>query len=77
MPKRKDHILVLLTGAPWWVSVLFAVLAYVVLAYIAPIWLIDIGVLGEGLAQMSVKIAPLISLIFLVPALISILRKCN
>lgn len=74
MPKRKNHILALLTGAPWWVSVFFAVVVYVMLAYIAPMWLVNTGILGESLAQTSVKIAPLFGVIFLVPAFISMIR---
>ncbi|NGN99119.1 hypothetical protein G5S52_16125 [Grimontia sp. S25] len=74
MTKRNDHILILLADSPWWVSVFFALIVYVVLAYIAPIWLVDMGVLGESLAQTSVKIAPLFGVIFLIPAFVSLIK---
>ncbi|MEJ2765776.1 hypothetical protein VV869_17635 [Photobacterium sp. MCCC 1A19761] len=74
MPKRNDHLLTLLMAESWWVSVIFAAVVYIAFAYIAPILLVEINVLGEGLAQTSVTIAPYFGSIFLIPAALSLLR---
>ncbi|WP_407332123.1 hypothetical protein [Enterovibrio sp. 27052020O] len=74
MPKRNDHILVLLTSAPWWVSIIFSAVVYVVLAFLAPAWLENGSAIGEGLAQTSVTLAPILGVVFLVPALLSVIR---
>lgn len=76
MPKRKDHILVLLTGAPWWVSIIFSAVVYAVLAFLAPAWLENGSAIGEGLAQTSEKLAPFFGVVFLVPAVLSLIRDC-
>ncbi|RXJ70512.1 hypothetical protein CS022_23055 [Veronia nyctiphanis] len=74
MPKRNDHILVLLTSAPWWVSIISSALVYVILAYLAPTWLENGSAVGEGLAQTSEKLAPFFGGLFLVPAVLSLIR---
>ncbi|OEE75002.1 hypothetical protein A1OQ_07800 [Enterovibrio norvegicus FF-162] len=75
MPKRNDHILFLLTTAPWWVSIIFSAVVYVVLAFLAPAWLENGSAIGEGLAQTSVTLAPIFGVIFLIPAALSLLRR--
>lgn len=76
MPKRNKHILVLLTGSPWWVSVIFAAIVYIAMAFIAPIWLDNGTALGQSIAKTSVDLAPTFSSIFLILAALSLIRDC-
>lgn len=75
MPKRNDNILVFLTSAPWWVSIIFSAVVYAVLAFLAPAWLENGSAIGEGLAQGSIMLAPFFGFAFLIPALLSLLRQ--
>ncbi|WP_028023569.1 hypothetical protein [Enterovibrio calviensis] len=74
MPKRNDHILVLLTSAPWWVSIIFSAVVYAVLAFLAPSWLENGTAVGEELARQSEGLAPIFGVIFLIPAVLSLIR---
>ncbi|OEE59345.1 hypothetical protein A1OS_20930 [Enterovibrio norvegicus] len=74
MPKRNDHILVLLTSAPWWVSIIFSAVVYVALAFLAPAWLENGSAVGEGLAQTSKELAPFFGIVLIIPAVLSLIR---
>jgi restriction system protein len=70
MARKNETILNLLAEAPWWVSVVVAAAAYLVLRYILP------GLSGDNLtlnivARTAPVIAPWVSLLLLVPAPIS------
>ena len=71
MGKRNGSILDLLADAPWWVSVVVAGAAFLLLRYILP------SLSGENLAAKSLGrtahvVAPWVSLVLLVPAPVSL-----
>jgi restriction system protein len=70
MARKNETILNLLAEAPWWVSVVFAGAAFLVLRYILP------GISGDNLVLKAVAraapiVAPWFALFFLIPAPIS------
>lgn len=75
MAKRNDHLLVLLTDAPWWVSVVVSGCAYVALTYLFPYYLDNGTVTSKGVIQALQSVAVYLSLILLLPAPISLLKR--
>ncbi|WP_051563786.1 restriction endonuclease [Enterovibrio calviensis] len=75
MAKRNDHLLVLLTDAPWWVSVVVSGCAFVALTYLFPYYLDNGTVASEGFINASQSVAIYLSSILLLPAPISLLKR--
>lgn len=70
MPRRNDSILVTLTQAPWWMSVITAIIIFVGMRFVVPAVLN--GPLLSGLAKLSSSLAWLVACIFLLPGAISL-----
>ncbi|PMN93401.1 restriction endonuclease [Enterovibrio norvegicus] len=75
MAKRNDHLLVLLSDAPWWASVVVSGCTYVALTYLFPYYLDNGTVTSEGVIQALQSVAVYLSLILLLPAPISLLKR--
>lgn len=69
---RKDSILDDLAKAPWWVSVLFSGFVYIALKFIAPA-IASENIFLKGMAVGAQSMAPMVALLFLLPAPISFL----
>ncbi len=70
MPKRNESILMELTQAPWWMSVIAAIIVFVGMKFIVPAVLK--GPLFSGLAKLSSSLAWVVACIFLLPGAISL-----
>src|SRR5690606_17593031 len=76
MGRRKDDgILDALVELPWWVSVVVSAVCYIFLVYIAPAILAGDSVASDAFATELPQIAYIPSLILLIPAPISFLRR--
>lgn len=75
MPKRNEHLLTLLTNAPWWVSVALSGVIYISLTYLVPYILSDTSIVSEALANASRTVAIFLALIFLIPTPFSLLKR--
>jgi len=69
MPRRNESILAELTQAPWWVSVIAAIIVFTGMKFFVPAVLQ--GPLLSGLAKLSSSLAWLVACIFLLPGAIS------
>lgn len=74
MARRRKSVLELLVMAPWWVSVLVSVGAFLFVAYIVPAILGQQHRLLGPLAQQLPGLAPMVALVFLLPAPVSAFR---
>lgn len=74
MRRNKQNLLELLIGAPWWISIVLAILSYVALRWIAPAML-DSGLAGKTLGNLSFQFSTWISLLFVLMAAASGLRE--
>jgi restriction system protein len=70
MPRRNESILMELTQAPWWMSVIAAIIVFVGMKFIVPAVLK--GPLFSGLAKLSSSLAWVVACIFLLPGAISL-----
>jgi Predicted endonuclease distantly related to archaeal Holliday junction resolvase and Mrr-like restriction enzymes len=70
MTKKNETILNLLAQAPWWVSVILSITAYVVFKFIVPAINFQSWVL-KGIAGAAPQIALILALVLLIPAPIS------
>jgi restriction system protein len=70
MAKKNETILNLLAQAPWWVSVILSITAYVVFKFIVPAINFQSWVL-KGIAGAAPQIALILALVLLIPAPIS------
>ena len=70
MPRRKDSVFDLLVVLPSWVSVITAAVVFLALAIVVPSLTIENPLL-KGFASAAPKLAPVLSLLLLVPAPIS------
>lgn len=71
MPRpNKKSILAELTQAPWWMSVITAIIVFTGMKFVVP--LILKGPLLSGIAKLSSSLAWLVACIFLIPGAISI-----
>ena len=77
MPKRNDHLLTLLTIAPWWVSILLSSLVYVSLTNLVPHFLGQDSIALEALADASRSIVIYLTLILLLPVPFLLLQRYN
>ncbi|MBZ0159887.1 MAG: restriction endonuclease [bacterium] len=75
MARRNDSILTLLVQYPWWVSVVLAGTAYVVLTFLIP-WLTPsiASPILRGLLGGAPLLAPLLALVLLVPTSLAAIR---
>jgi len=75
MARRDESILDLLVQVPWWVSVILAGSAYVILKFVVP-WLIpaNANFVLRGVVGAAPVVAPLLALVLLVPAPVAAFR---
>ncbi len=73
MARKDESIFNLLMASPWWVSVIFSAVVYLLLGVVLPSLTTDSPVL-QGLQQGLTPLAPWVALFFLLPAPISILN---
>jgi restriction system protein len=74
MRRRRESILDVLIEAPWWMSLVVAGAAYIVLAYVVPVMLGG-HPLFAGLRNSAKTFALWVALIFLLPAPLAALRQ--
>lgn len=74
MFRRKENILNLLFQLPWWVSLLVASTAYILLKYIIPSIQTE-NLLLKSLGKIGPDFAPFVALIFLLPAPFSLYEE--
>ena len=70
MPRQNESILMELTQATWWMSVIAAIIVFVGMKFIVTAVLK--GPLFSGLAKLSSSLAWLVAFIFLLPGAISL-----
>jgi hypothetical protein len=75
MARHRDGILASLVMAPWWVSVLVSIGAYAFVAFAAPALVGRQHRLLGPLAQELPSLAPIVALVFLIPAPLSAFRQ--
>jgi len=75
MARRNGSILALLIMVPWWISVLVSMGAYLFVAYVAPAILGQQHRLLGPLAKELPRLAPMVALVFLLPASLSAFRQ--
>jgi restriction system protein len=75
MARRRESVLELLVMAPWWASVLMSAGAFVFVAYIIPAILGQQHRLFGPLARQLPSLAPMVALVFLLPAPVSAFRQ--
>lgn len=73
MVRRNNAVLDLLFRLPWWISVLIAVFAYGGLKYVIPSLRTE-NVFLNRLGEVGPTFAPLVALLFLLPAPFSLYR---
>jgi len=73
MPRRNESILMELTQAPWWMSVIAAIIVFVGMKFIVPAVLK--GPLFSGLAKLSSSLAWVVACVFLLPGAISLFNS--
>jgi len=71
MAQKNETILNLLSEAPWWLSVVIASAAFLVLRYMLPA-VYDENLAAKGLAHTAFVLAPLVFLFLLLPAPVSL-----
>lgn len=69
MPRRNESILLELTQAPWWMSIIAAVIVFVGMKFFVPVVLK--GPLLSGIAKLVSSLAWLVACVFLLPGAIS------
>ena len=69
MPRRNESVLIELTQAPWWMSIVAAGIVFTAMKFAVPVILK--GPLFSGLATLSSSLAWLVACIFLLPGAIS------
>ena len=74
MPRKNETILNLLAASPWWVSIGLSALSYIILKYIVPEITFENLVLNS-FSKAAPKVAPLLALILIFPALVSALNS--
>lgn len=64
----------ILTKAPWWISAILAVTSYLGLKFLVPSMLQNsAGLLSQGLAKAAPSFAPIVSLVFVFTAVMSVI----
>ena len=74
MSRKKENLLELLIGAPWWINVVLAILSFIFLRWIVPAMLGSEGA-GKILGNLSSQFSTWISLLFALMAAASGLRE--
>lgn len=74
MPRKKNGLADELVTAPFWVSLIFAGVAYIFLKFILPSLTISNQVL-QGIASTGVHFAPLAAIFFIFLAIVSFSRS--
>lgn len=74
MPRRRSSILDDLVEAPWWVSVVVALIAYAFVGVVVPMMTSGQPLL-RGIAALAPSAAPWVALFLLIPAPIAALRQ--
>jgi restriction system protein len=74
MARKNESLLNLLVNFPWWVSVLVSGIAFVLLRFVLPSIEFQ-NILANSFAKSLSSVAPIIALVFLIPAPISALRS--
>lgn len=80
MARKNDNLLRVLFDCPWWVSVLVSICSYILLTEIVPVFLpnsdsIYTKPFTEGITNGLEMIAPVVAIIFLIPAPFAFLRS--
>lgn len=80
MARKNDSLLRVLFDCPWWVSVLISICSYVLLTEIVPVFLpysdsIYTKPFTEGITNGLEMIAPIVAIVFLIPAPFAFMRS--
>lgn len=72
--KKDEHLLLLISKAPWWVGMLIAAISFVILRWMLPA-MFGRDAIGRMLATFSVSLSLWISLAFVLAGIVSALRQ--
>src|SRR5689334_10540020 len=75
MGRRSKSIFEELFELPWWASVVFAALVFVLLRWVGPAMTSTSSVPGKLFHDVAIRAAPVVALLFLIPAPFSLLRS--
>jgi len=74
MTRKEQGILDILAQLPWWVSVCAAAVVYIGLKFVFPTLVLDDSLL-KPLATVMARLAALLAVLFLLPAVVSAVRS--
>ncbi|ELV8627068.1 restriction endonuclease [Vibrio cidicii] len=78
MARKNDGLLWHLMDAPWWVSVLFAAIAYIGLSFVLPMLAISSeNFIFSAVAQNLPILAPYVAIVLLIPAPVALFKQLS
>ncbi|EPR4994948.1 restriction endonuclease [Vibrio navarrensis] len=78
MARKNDGLLWHLMDAPWWVSVLFAAIAYIGLSFVLPaLAMSSENFIFSAVAQNLPILAPYVAIVLLIPAPVALLKQLS